>query len=69
MKNNLIFRNSAKMSLATNVSSKFFSEFLHSFDGNNTGVRAALSVRDNQGIWHTMTQRPFKNGSIHIKFK
>ena len=45
---------------------KNFSDFANSHSGNVSGVKVSMSIKDCQGNWHTLSQRLFKNGSIHI---
>lgn len=67
MKNSLMNKNSvSELAKASNMITRNFSEFAQSYKGNTSGIKVAVSIKDNQGIWHTMTQRLFKNGSIHI---
>jgi hypothetical protein len=42
-----------------------FASFVKSFNGNITGMKISLSLKDNTGTWYTMSQRIFTNGSIH----
>lgn len=46
-----------------------FAEFARMHAGDITGVKLSMSLRDNNGMWHTCTQRLFKNGSIHSTIK
>lgn len=43
-----------------------FSDFANSHSGNVSGVKVSMSIKDCQGNWHTLSQRLFKKGSIHI---
>lgn len=43
-----------------------FVDFVKPFRENISGIRIELSIKDNHKQWHTMTQRIFKNGNIHI---
>ena len=66
--NNIIKRGNS-LTQSTEIIARNFSDFRRSFDGNISGVEMVLRLKDNNGSWHSMTQRQFKNGSIHIRTK
>ena len=66
MGRNLLKPDDMKNSLSSNILSETFSAFFKSHSKNMKGMKLSMSIKDDSG-WHTITQRLFKNGSIHIK--
>lgn len=66
MKNDLILKNVESNKSILNVA-KNAANYIKSFD-EILGICIDISVKDKYG-WHTLAQRLFKNGSIHIKIK
>ena len=65
MKNHLMVFNN-NVTTSAGLMMKNFSDFANSFGGNVSGVKISMSLKDGRGNWHTLSQRLFKNGSIHI---
>ncbi len=66
MNNNLIKKGSGLPSIGSNLV-RNIAEFAKPFKGNIRGVKIDVSILDSNKVWHTHSQRAFKNGSIHIK--
>ena len=67
MSHKLMNFNDNNHSLSKSLIAQNFGEFLSNHSDDITGLVFSVSVKDKGGVWHTLTQRLFKNGSIHIK--
>lgn len=64
MKNKIV-KSENTVANPANIALRNILDFARSFE-NIQGIKVDVAVQDN-GKWHTLTQRVFKNGSIHVR--
>ena len=64
--NNIMTGNSTAMVVSSiNMVIDNIACFAEAFRGNIRGIKVDVSIMDNAKTWHTLSQRVFRNGSVH----